>query len=138
MAAARVKIDAKCDVSGALADGRSDELIRQWQEAVTDRLSLQGIDMLKELAPDKTGRGRGGFQRSLKQVRKSPGLMFVPGPQIEGVTWASWLEGISQRNKSTGYRGVRMFSKTQRALSKSAVDVGEEELQKLLPEIGGE
>jgi hypothetical protein len=56
---------------------------------------------------------------------------------IRGVTWAPWLEGTSSRNSSTSFKGYGLFKKTRADLQKRAPVVGQEELDKIMPRLGG-
>ena len=133
-----VTVTAYVDVSGPLADGTADRVLGEWERNTSQALADEAIDGLRAFPMDKTGRARGGFQASLNQKRLDRATVRIPGPMITGVTWAPWLEGNSKRNRSTHFRGYRLFFKTAQAVSGRAQGIGERELEKLMPEIGGE
>lgn len=131
-----LKIEAKVDVSGALADGRAEKLVSDWQERTAKELGGEAAQMLREFPMNKSGRSRGGFAANINPVLKGASAV-IRGPQIEGVTWAPWLEGTSSRNASTGFKGYRLFRKTRLKMQKRAVEVGQEQLDKIVAEMGG-
>jgi hypothetical protein len=131
-----LKITAKLDVSGPLADGTAAKVTEKWASNTAAALGARAVELLRAVPMDKTGRSRGGFQASLKVLQKGPAAQ-VPGPMIRGVTWAPWLEGTSRRNESTHFKGYRLFRKTRTVLNKEATRIGQQELDKLMPELGG-
>lgn len=133
-----MKISLKFDVSGPLADSTAEKVVTDWQQATAKALGDRARDLLAAFPMNKTGRARGGFQRNLNVVQKALGTATVAGPQITGVTWASWLQGTSKRNSSTKFKGYRLFTKTRLQVSKEAPGIAQEQLDKLMPKIGGE
>ena len=133
-----LKINLDCMVTGPLADGRAVKAAEEWAEKTSQALADEGLEMLRAVKMDKSGRARGGFQESLHIVRKSPTEKRIPGPQERGVAWAPWLEGTSKRNESTGFKGYGLFRDTRTRLQKRAPEIGQRELDKLMPRMGGE
>lgn len=135
MGTLRVKVD--CRVSGPVADGSADKAAQEWAENTTQALADQGVELLKAFPMDKTGRSRGGFEGALKTARVSPTQTRIPGPQERGVTWSPWLEGTSKRNESTKFGGYKLFAKTRLQLQKLAPQIAQEELDKVIGQMGG-
>lgn len=133
-----LKIQARAVITGPIADGSAAKACEEWAEKVTERLGDTAVDMLRSVEMNKSGRATGAFQENLHPVRKSPTQVNVTGPMIKGVTWAPWLEGTSRRNDSTGFKGYRLFRKTRLALDKKAPEIGQQVLDELMPEIGGD
>ena len=133
-----LKIKVDCRVSGPLANGEAEKAAQDWAENTTQAIADKGVELLRAFPMDKTGRARGGFQTALHTVRKSPTQVNIPGPTVRGVVFAPWLEGTSQRNESTGFRGYHLFRKTRLQLSKMAPDIAQKELDKVLPRMGGD
>ncbi len=136
MGSLRVRVD--CRVSGPLASGDADKAAEEWATNTTQALADKGVELLRAFPMNKTGRARGGFEGALKTERVSPTQTRIPGPQERGVVWASWLEGTSKRNDSTGFKGYGLFRKTRLQLQKMAPDIAQAELEKVLPRMGGE
>lgn len=130
------RVTADIQVQGPLADGRADEALKKWAERTAKALGDEGIERLRAFPMNKTGRAHGGFENALHLVTAGP-VARIPGPNIKGVVWTPWLEGTSQRNESTGFKGYHMFRKTRLALQKRAPEVGQRELDRIMPEIGG-
>ena len=131
----RVKADIQ--VQGPLADGRAEDAMKTWAERTAKALGDEGIERLRAFPMNKTGRAHGGFENSLHLITAGP-VARIPGPNIKGVVWTPWLEGTSQRNSSTGFKGYHLFRKTRLELQRRAPEVGQKVLDPLLPEIGGE
>jgi hypothetical protein len=133
-----LKVRVDCRVSGPLENGEAEKAAQDWATNTTQAIADEGVAMLRAFPMDKTGRARGGFQNALKTKRVSPTLVRIPGPQQRGVAWAPWLEGTSDRNKSAKFKGYKLFSKTRLALSKKAQEIAQEQLEKVLPRMGGD
>lgn len=132
-----LKIRADAVVTGPLFDGRAARAAQEWAEKTSQALGDEGVKMLRQVPMNKSGRATGAFQEKVQAVRRSPSEVRIAGPQERGVVWASWLEGVSKRNQSTGFKGYRLFRKTRQALDEKATEIGQRELEKLLPEMGG-
>lgn len=133
-----LKIRVDCRVDGPLANGEAEKAAQEWAENTTQRIADEGVKILGGWPMDKTGRARGGFQDELKTVRVSPTSTRIPGPTDRGVTFAPWLEGSSKRNTSTKFSGYHLFRKTRTQLNKLATGIAQEELDKVLPRMGGD
>lgn len=131
----RVKADIQ--VQGPLADGRAEDAMKTWAERTAKALGDEGVERLRAFPMNKTGRAHGGFQENLHLITAGP-VARIPGPNIKGVVWTPWLEGTSQRNSSTGFKGYHPFRETRLQLDKRAVPVGQRELDRIMPELGGD
>ena len=129
------KVTISADVKGPLAVGTAERALDNWSQNVTKRLGDEGVKILKAW-PFKSDHGD-GFQSNLKVLQEGP-VARIPGPTIEGVTWSPWLEGTSKRNESTRFKGYGLFRKTAARLRKRAPEIGQQELDKILPEMGGD
>jgi hypothetical protein len=134
--AGQFKVTADVGISGPLGNGSAGNALSDWATATAKALGDQGADMLRAFPMDKTGRARGGFQANLHPVQQGPQVTIM-APMIEGVTWGPWLEGTSQRNSSTRFKGYHLFRKTRQELQKMAPDIGQAELDKIMPRLGG-
>jgi hypothetical protein len=135
--AGQLTATAYVKVSGPLWDGRADSVLQQATRDMRAAIADQGAEMLRSFPMNKSGRARGGFGANL-QVLRSGSAIRVRGPLITGVAWTPWLEGTSSRNKTTSFRGYRLFRKTRADLDRKATEIAERELQKYLPQIGGQ
>ncbi len=134
--AGQLKVTIEADVAGPLSDGRAGQALQDWASATARALGDEGADMLRAFPMNKTGRARGGFQANLRVLQQGPEAR-IPAPAIRGVTWGPWLEGVTRRNESTGFRGYHLFRKTRQELQRRAPEIGQRELDKILPRIGG-
>ena len=130
------KVTAQANVTGPLANGEAERALQDWAVNTAARLGDAGVTALQAFPMDKTGRAHGGFQTNLHVVSKGPEAT-IPGPMIRGVTWAPWLEGKSKRNSSTKFKGYGLFRKTAKDLQQRAPQIGQEELDKIMPRLGG-
>jgi len=131
------KIEVQADVTGPIADGTADSALQEWARNTAKALGDEGVKLLREFPMNKTGRARGGFQANLKVLQNGPEAR-IPAPMITGVTWGPWLEGTSKRNESTRFKGYHLFRKTRQELQRRAPEIGQAELDKVMPRLGGD
>lgn len=132
----KLTVTAYTGISGPIADGRAGEILDRYDHDVRQAIADRGVEMLRGFRMNKTGRARGGFQASLHVVDRGAALA-IPGPMIRGVTWSPWLEGTSQRNQTTHFKGYHLFRRTRLELDRQAGPIADHELQKYLPQLGG-
>lgn len=131
------KLEIRPDVTGPISDGRADKALQDWAENTAKALGDEGVKLLRDFPMNKSKRAKGGFQANLQVIQDGP-TARIPAPMIEGVTWGPWLEGTSQRNSSTRFRGYHLFRKTKQELQRRAPDIGQQELDKIMPQLGGD
>lgn len=129
-------VTAYINVGGPLFDGRAPEILARFETEARQAIADKGVELLKAFPMDKTGRARGGFQENLNTVTRGAAVA-IPGPTVKGVTWAPWLEGVSKRNESTGFKGYKLFRTTRTQLNKQATQIAETRLPPYLAELGG-
>ena len=133
------KVEISAEVKGPLADGSGAHALDQWSQNVAKRLGDEGVKALKAWPFKGGGHGdsEGGFQANLNVLQNGP-IARIKGPMITGVTWSPWLEGTSKRNESTRFHGYHLFRKTAQQLRKLSTEIGQQELDKILPKLGGD
>jgi hypothetical protein len=132
----RIKID--CRTEGPLANGDAEKAAEDWATSTTQAIADEGVKILSGWPMDKTGRAAGGFQENLRTKRVSPTLVRIPGPTVRGVVFAPWLEGTSKRSDDNSFKGYHLFRKTRTQLGKVSKQIAQEELEKVLPRMGGD
>jgi hypothetical protein len=137
MARGVLKLDVQADVTGPLAGGTADRALQDWAKATAKALGDEGVKILRAWPMNKTGRAHGAFENALNAVEEAPGMVRIKGPMITGVVWSPWLEGTSKRNRSTKFGGYHLFAGTRQQLDERAPEIGQRELDKVMPRIGG-
>lgn len=130
-----LEVTAFTTAKGPLLDHDPRRVLDEFDKDVRKAVADRGAEILKAW-PFKGARG-GGFQANI-HVKEEAAAARIPGPMIRGVTWAPWLEGTSQRNRSTKFPGYHLFKKTAEQIQDEAAGIADEVLQKYLPKLGGE
>jgi hypothetical protein len=120
--AGSLKATAYVDCKGPIFDGTAEETITEMRREITEQGAQWARDELAGYPMDKTGRATGAFARNLKVLERNVGFS-VPGPTIRGVTWSPWLQGASRRNRSSRFKGYRLFSRVRQALADGKLQV---------------
>lgn len=130
-----LEVTASLNVSGPLLSGQAQEALDQFSQDVEKAIAEEAVRMLSAVPMDRSGRSAGAFREHLHPTRRSAGTA-VFGPMIKGVTWAPWLEGVTERNRSTGFPGYKLFANTRLELDRGrAQEIAERELEKFLPQM---
>jgi hypothetical protein len=111
------------DFTNSLA-GEVAEVAKTWIMLDTERM-------------DKSGRGGTGAAAGGVQLTGGGGSYTVSGGIREGEFSWPWLEGVSKRNESTGFRGYSSFRRTRLRLRKQISPLAEMRLAAYIDRMGG-
>lgn len=132
-----LKVTAYVNSGGPLFEGRAPEILARFEADARQAIADRGVELLRAVKMDTTGRAHGGFQENLHTVTRGA-TVAIPGPMITGVVWTPWLEGVSKRNDSTSFKGYRLFRSTRAQLDREAAGIAEKRLPPYLHELGGQ
>ncbi len=121
-----MKINANVEVSGPLADGQAANLLQEALRKTVHELSEEARSELQSWTMDKTGRATGFFQShiiisTMKKYRNAE----VVHAAYPAVLYGPWLEGTSERNRSTRFKGYHLFRLTRQDIQDHAGEVAE-------------
>lgn len=124
---------ATVKLTGPLADGRAPQIVHAWADGVKKDIAGQGMRMLRAVHMDKTGRGTGHYQAELQATTIGFNDIKLHDPVIYG----PWLEGSSQRNRSTRFKGYHLWRQTAQELQRQAPDIAGKRMPELVRALGG-
>jgi hypothetical protein len=116
----RVQIELDTTVRGAFLEGRDTPIVRKFFDDAKKLVAKTGEDEVKRRigarAKHPTGKPGGHFAAGIvtKDFKKGR-TITAEYPQI---LRGPWLEGTSQRNQSTRFKGYKLFRLTYRRLRK--------------------
>jgi hypothetical protein len=124
-------------VRGPLFDGEASAALRDYSDQLSQNLAQQAQRIIQDKARrfNKSGRGGTGRAADSVNIRGAGSSYMVVGNSNAGEVWWPWLEGTSKRNFTTRFKGYHVFRLAQNIVNKRARKLGEEELQKYLPEM---
>lgn len=99
-------------LDGATADVVVRDILRQAQQAIGDR----GVELVKAVVESSAKQRTGYYESRIATERAIPDLLVRDG----GVRYGPWLEGVSERNRSTGFKGFHQFQRATTALRQEA------------------
>jgi hypothetical protein len=120
--------------AGPLLNGTAPEVIRVWMDDVKQDIAQAGVNNLRGFVMDKTGRATGHYQ---SQIVTSTLMPFNDVRIHDPVVYGPWLEGTSERNRSTRFKGYRLWRKTAQRLQDDAPKIAEAKLPDLANRLGG-
>lgn len=121
-----LKVQVKVSATGPLADGTAHDAVHEWIDATKRKAGDYAIGQLRAVHMDKTGRGTGHYQAGLRSALVSFNDVLINDPVIYG----PWLEGTSQRNESTRFKGYSLWRKAKQATQREIPNIAE----RLLPD----
>lgn len=119
-----LKINLGASVGGPIADGSAQQALIQWLDASKKDVADLAVDQLRSTKMDKTGRGTGHYQSEIKQSVLTFNDILIDDPVIYG----PWLEGTSQRNDSTRFKGYHLWRQTSQKIAQQAGDIAQKKL----------
>ena len=101
----------KVIITGPLFTGEADKAAAEFSKALTREIAEIGQTWIKTEAHgfDKSGRGGSGAAAEGVQLTGAGTSYVISGGIREGEYSWPWLEGISQRNVSTKFKGYKTF-----------------------------
>lgn len=129
MATSRINVS----LSGPLFDDLEPGIVRDWLEATKREIADMGVKELDAIVMDKTGRGTGHYQSELRTETRGDAIAIT-----DPVIYGPWLEGVSKRNESTGFKGYHLWRRTRLRLRRTYKDVAQRKLDEYyLQRMGG-
>lgn len=119
-------------VNSPLADGRTQEALHQWLDASKKEVADLAVTNLRSIKMDKSGRGTGHYQSEIRQSLTTFNDVLIDDPVIYG----PWLEGFTERNESTRFKGYRLWRQTSQKIGAEAGDIAERKLEQYKSRIG--
>lgn len=130
----------KVILKGPLFDGEATAAAREFTSALAREIAEIGQTWIKLDTQRMDRSGRGGTGRAAEGVHLTgAGTSYtIKGGIREGEYAWPWLEGTSQRNTTTGFKGYKTFSRTRARMRKQVTRYAQELLDKYLERMGGE
>ncbi len=100
-------------------------------EQAKTAVAQEGVD-LAHIMLDRVLQHPTGFYRSQVQVERVQNDLVVTDG---GVIYGGWLEGVSERNKSTRFKGYHTFRQVTRDLRKVATVIAERTAARMLGQL---
>lgn len=112
---------AEVNLSGPLFDGRAARVTHRMTEEIGDEIADEGVDGVRQIIDLSARHKTGNYNRHVQRDR-SVGDRTVTDSAI---VYGPWLEGVSQRNASTRFKGFAAFRRTAQWLQQRAVRIAE-------------
>jgi hypothetical protein len=141
MAKSRMNLELDVERYGPLFDGRASEAVKQWLDDTKQEVADIGADWIRLAALGMDKSGRGGTGRAAAAVEVSKYGTFndvrVFGGMVTGQVWWPWLEGDSQRNVGSKFKGYHVFRLTRLRLRRIVTPLAQQRLEEFIGRMGG-
>jgi hypothetical protein len=112
---------------GPLFDGRAEAALAEYVRVMPEKIADKGRDMVREHLSTVIKENRGVYV-SRVHVRPEGSTQVIGNDMV----YSPWLEGTSQRNHSTRFRGYHTFRLIGQELDRRAEPMAEEILRPYL------
>ena len=137
----RMLVEYDVERYGPLFDGRASEAVKEWLDATKKEVADIGADWIRiaALGMDKSGRGGTGAAAAAVDVSVFGTFNDVRifGGMITGKVWWPWLEGDSERNIRSSFKGYHVFRLTRLRLRRYVTPIAQARLEEFIGAMGG-
>lgn len=128
----------KVKLEGPLFTGEAEKAAAGFLAELSFQVALSGQLMIKIEAHgfDKSGRNSGAAADGVELVGQGANYVIRGGIRAGQYSWP-WLEGTTQRNTTTKFKGYKTFSRTRGRMRKQVTPFAQAELEKFVAAMGG-
>lgn len=119
-----LKIDV--EISGPLFDGRLERGIAQGLEDGLDDVAQLGVNLVRFRLHGVLRAPTGHYESRIQTERAGSDRAVTDG----GIIYGPWLEGVSERNRTTRFKGYATFRRTTAELDRRAGPVVERDIDR--------
>ena len=125
-------------MTGPLFDGQAAVAARDFTHALAAEIAEIGQTWIKldTQRMTKSGSDTGQAAEGVKIAGRGDDYVISGGVSKGKYAWP-WLEGTSERNKSTGFKGYKSFRRTRLRMRKQVTPFAQAELAKFIERMGG-
>lgn len=129
----------KVKIEGPLFDGEAQKAADEFTAALARQVAEIGQTWIKVEAHgfDRSGRNTGAAADGVELAGEGRNYVIRGGIRAGSYSWP-WLEGTTQRNTTTGFKGYKTFSRTRARMRKQVTPFAQAELEKFIAAMGGE
>lgn len=111
-----MSLNVEVKITGSLIDGRLERGITQGLEDGLDEVAQTGVDLVRFRLHGVLRHPTGHYESRVQVERAGADRAVTDG----GIVYGPWLEGVSQRNQSTRFKGYATFRRTVGELDRRA------------------
>jgi hypothetical protein len=128
-----VSVSFEVSTDGPILHGRGPEITHHWMDEVKRDIADEGEAMLRAFVMNKSGPSTGHYQSEIQTRTVAPyNDLIIHDPVVYG----PWLEGVSERNRSTRFKGYHLWRITRQKLRAKAPEIAQAKLPELSERLG--
>jgi len=109
---------------GPLFDGRLERAIDQGLQDGLQDVAQQGVNLVRQRLHGVLRHPTGHYESIVQTERAAPDWAVTDG----GIVYGPWLEGVSERNRTTVFKGYATFRRTTGELDRQAGGIVEQDI----------
>jgi hypothetical protein len=115
-------------VSGPIFDGRAEHAIREFLDDATHQIAGQALAEVHLILDRSIKHPTPYYETQVTSERAGQDMVV----HDRGIVYGPWLEGVSQRNQTTRFKGYAAFRKATQEMERKAGPIAERILQQHL------
>lgn len=129
----------KVVLSGPLFGGQAAAAAADFTDSLAHEIAEIGRDWIRldTARMNKSGRGDTGRAAAGVELTGGNGSYIISGGIRKGEFAWPWLEGVSKRNASTGFKGYGSFRRTRLRMRKQVTPFAQQRIEEYLARMGG-
>lgn len=129
----------KIKITGPVFDGEAAKAAAAFTATLSRQVAYSGQLMIQTEAHgfDKSSRNTGAAADGVELIGQGADWVIRGGIRAGQYSWP-WLEGTTQRNTTTGFKGYKTFSRTRARMRLQVTPFAQAELEKFVAAMGGE
>jgi hypothetical protein len=121
-----MSLNVEVTVTGPLVDGRLERGIAQGLEDGLDEVAQTGVDLVRFRLHGVLQHPTGHYESRVQVERAGSDRAVTDG----GIVYGPWLEGVSERNRTTRFKGYATFRRTVGELDRQAGPIVEHAIER--------
>jgi hypothetical protein len=114
-------MDVTFEARGPLFDGRLEHAIAVGLEDGLDDVAQRGVNLVRQRLGGVLRHPTGHYESVIQTERAGADRAVTDG----GIIYGPWLEGVSERNRTTRFKGYATFRRTTAELDRQAGAIAE-------------
>jgi hypothetical protein len=114
------------EAKGPLFDGRLERAIDKGLQDGLEDVAQRGVDLVRQRLHGVLRHPTGHYESRVQTERAGADLAVTDG----GIVYGPWLEGVSERNRTTRFKGYATFRRTTGELDRQAGSIVEQDIER--------
>lgn len=128
-----MQLEVHVDTSGPIFTHKADRIAAEAVDAIQDSVGKQAISEVHQILDVSIRNPTPYYETQIIKERVASDVVV----HDRGIVYGPWLEGISERNRTTRFKGYFSFRRATHRVRLQVPAIADRELRGYLPRMGG-